>query len=211
MMDCVVPGGVAADIVPGGPEAILRALGPLDGELSALRRRLDAPDGFAARGRGIGVVDPALAERLAAGGFIGRASGRRTDARRLPGYPPYEPEGFAVPVLARGDVAARIAVRLVETAESIRLLRGMLSALPEGGSSVPLRNGSGEGIGVAEGVRGDIWHWLRLDNGLIVAAFARDPAWAHWPLLEAALEGADISDVALISASFNATISGVDL
>ncbi|MBO0712761.1 MAG: hydrogenase expression protein HypE [Acetobacteraceae bacterium] len=211
MMDCVVPGGVAADIVPGGPEAILHALAPLGGELAALRRDLEGPAGFAARARGIGTLDPAQAKRFAAGGFIGRASRRRTDARRMPGYPPYEPEGLLVPVLARGDVAARIAVRLAETAESIRLLRAMVTALPEGGWSVPLPNGSGEGIGVAEGVRGDIWHWLRLDNGLIVAAFARDPAWAHWPLLEAALEGADTSDVPLISASFNATVSGIDL
>ena len=37
MMDCVVPGGVAADIVPGGAEAIGRALNGLGAELPDLR------------------------------------------------------------------------------------------------------------------------------------------------------------------------------
>ena len=37
MMDCVVPGGVAADIVPGGAEAIGRALNGLAAELPDLR------------------------------------------------------------------------------------------------------------------------------------------------------------------------------
>ena len=43
MMDCVLPGGVAADIVPGGPEAIGRALSALAAELPDLRLR--SPDG----------------------------------------------------------------------------------------------------------------------------------------------------------------------
>ena len=40
MMDVVVPGGVAADIVPGGAEAILRALAPLEEELPDAAARL---------------------------------------------------------------------------------------------------------------------------------------------------------------------------
>lgn len=211
LMDCVVPGGTAADIAPGGPEGILGALAWLEEELGSVRAGLEGPGGLASRGGAIGTVDPALAARLAAGGFVGRASGRRTDLRRAPGYPPYEPEGLSVLVLGGGDVAARIAIRLAETEESIRLVRAMVRSLPEGDWSVPLPNASGEGIGYAEGVRGDIWHWLRLENGLIVAAFARDPAWAHWPLLEAAVKGAETENVPLIVASFDAAVSGVDL
>ena len=56
------------------------------------------------------------------------------------------------------------------------------------GLSVPLPQASGEGIGWAEGFRGDIWHWLRLDGGQIAAAFMRDPSWLQWPLLEAAMQ-----------------------
>ena len=70
---------------------------------------------------------------------------------------------------------------------------------------------SGEGIGWAEGFRGDIWHWLRLDGGQISAAFMRDPSWLHWPLLEAAMHGTGVGDFELCSRSFNGAVSGVDL
>ena len=53
----------------------------------------------------------------------------------------------------------------------------------------PLPQVAGEGVGVAEGFRGDVLHWVRTDSGgLIDAVFARDPAWFHWPLIEALIE-----------------------
>jgi Ni,Fe-hydrogenase III large subunit len=70
---------------------------------------------------------------------------------------------------------------------------------------------SGEGIGCAESIRGDIWHWLRVDHGQIVAGFPRDPGWALWPLAEAALNAVRIEDVPLIRRSFGLPGSGVDL
>jgi Ni,Fe-hydrogenase III large subunit len=211
MMDCVVPGGVAADIAPGGAEAVLRALAGVQAELPDLARVYADYASLADRVIGTGMVIPALAARFAAGGFVGRASGRDFDARRMPGYKPYPDLGLVVPVMAEGDVDARVRVRLAEIAESIRLLRALLAALPEGGVATPLPGGSGEGIGVAEGFRGDIWHWLRLDNGLIATAFARDPSWAQWPLVEAAAHGVIVADFPLVNRSFNCSYSGVDL
>jgi len=37
-----------------------------------------------------GVLKPTLARQYAAGGYVGRASGRSFDARRTLGYPPYD-------------------------------------------------------------------------------------------------------------------------
>ena len=39
---------------------------------------------------GTGILDPELARQFGAGGYVGRASGRDFDARRRPGYPPYD-------------------------------------------------------------------------------------------------------------------------
>jgi Ni,Fe-hydrogenase III large subunit len=99
----------------------------------------------------------------------------------------------------------------MEIAESIRLIRSLLDALPDGAIAAPLPPESGEGIGFAEGVRGDIWHWLRLDHGLIASVFMRDPAWAHWPLLEAVAAGGQAEDLPVTLASFGLSSSGVDL
>jgi Ni,Fe-hydrogenase III large subunit len=147
MMDCVIPGGVAGDIVPGGGEAIGRALSGLAAE------QLDPP--------------------------------------------------------AAGIPATRD--RLDEIDGSVHRARALLGALPAGAVSVPLAAASGEGIGFAKGPTGDIWHWLRLDHGQIASVFMCDPAWAHWPALEAALAGGEVDDLPLVLASSGLSSSGVDL
>jgi Ni,Fe-hydrogenase III large subunit len=211
MMDAVVPGGVVADLAPGGPEAIAAALAALEWEQPELVRAYQNHASVIDRMLGTGVLAADLAQSFAAGGYVGRASGRAFDARRSPGYPPYDGLNVTVPVLRAGDVDARLRVRLAEITESIRLLRALLDTLPTGALTVPLPMGSGEGIGCAEGFRGDIWHWLRLDNGQIASVFLRDPSWVQWPLLEAAMEGNIVADFPLCSRSFNCSYSGVDL
>ncbi len=211
MMDCVVPGGVVADIAAGSAEIIAGVLALLQAELPNLLRVYDDYSSLVDRMVGTGTVAPALAQDFAAGGFVGRASGRNVDVRRMPGYAPYDRLQFTVPVLSEGDVDARVRVRVAEIEESVGLIRQMLASLPDGPLSVALPPVSGEGIGWAEGFRGDIWHWLRLDAGLIAAAFPRDPSWLQWPLLEAAIRGNIVADFPLCNKSFNCSYSGVDL
>jgi Ni,Fe-hydrogenase III large subunit len=205
MMDCVIPGGVAADLDAGAAEAILGAVAVVERGLPAIERLIDGSSSLADR-LAIGAVAVG-----AAGGPVGRAAGRKFDARRTPGYPPYGSLAFEVPTLAGGDADARLRVRLAEIGESLRLLRALLAALPEGPVSLPLSLASGEGIGWAEGCHGDIFHWLRLDGGLISAAFMRDPAWLLLPLLEAAMAGGTVFDFSLCVASFGISVSGMDL
>jgi Ni,Fe-hydrogenase III large subunit len=211
MMDCVVPGGVAGDLAPDGAEVILRALDLMDAELPELIRIYDDTSSLVDRMVGTGIIAPDLVARFAAGGFIGRSAGRGFDARRSPGYPPYSDFPLSVPVRSKGDVDARVRIRLDELRASGRLLRHLLALLPDGPLAVELPRTSGEGIGVAEGFRGDIWHWISLDSGLIAAAFLRDPSWLQWPLLEAATDGNIVADFPLINRSFNCSHSGVDL
>jgi Ni,Fe-hydrogenase III large subunit len=213
MMDCVVPGGVAADIQPGGNEAILRAVGSLASALPDLRRLING-GGFADRLAGLGAVSRADAVALAAGGVAGRAAGRVFDARRFP--PVDGAPGPAAATETGGDACARNRVRLAEIADSLHLVSAALESLPDkatagGALTVALPQTSGEGIGYAESARGDVWHWLRLDHGQIAAAFPRDPGWALWPLAERAVAGGAVEDVALIRASFGLPASGMDL
>ena len=79
-----------------------------------------------------GIVSRELVTRWAAGGHVGRASGRNFDARRDLAYPPYSQAPFEVPVFDAGDVDARVWVRIREIETSLALLRGWLAALPDG-------------------------------------------------------------------------------
>jgi Ni,Fe-hydrogenase III large subunit len=160
---------------------------------------------------GVGIVSPERAARFAAGGFVGRASGRATDARRLPGYAPYGELDFEVPLREEGDVDARFQVRVEEVIHSLQLIYQLLASLPPGAVLLQLPQGSGEGYGVAETFRGSAWSWLVISGGLITSCFLRDPSWLHWPLLEAAMQNGVVGDFPLVNKSFNASYSGIDL
>ncbi len=211
MMDAVIPGGVAADITAEGPPAILAALAAIEAEHGELARLAEDTSSLVDRLVSTGTLSAALAARFAAGGVVGRAAGQPGDLRVAPGYPPYRTLDVRPALLTEGDVDARFRVRMAEITESIRLLRALLASLPDGPVSITLPMASAEGIGWAEGFRGDIWHWLRLDGGLIAAAFPRDPSWLHWPLLESAVRGNIVADFPLVNKSFNGSYSGVDL
>jgi Ni,Fe-hydrogenase III large subunit len=204
MMDCVVPGGVAADISPRGPETLLRALGDIASELAAVRKLHDATV-LATRLGGVGRTGA-----MAVGGVAGRAAGLAFDVRAAfpAGYAALSPK---VATRIAGDAAARQQVRLQEVAESLRLVSAMLDAVPDGPLTVALPQVSGEGIACTESSRGDIWHWVRLDHGQIAAAFPRDPGWALWPVAERVMESAAIEDTDLLRASLALPASAVDL
>jgi Ni,Fe-hydrogenase III large subunit len=199
---------VVVDIAAGGAEAILRAMGGVSSVLTALRQVLQRFD-IADRLDGVGVTAAVAVRHLGVGGIAGRAAGRRFDARVF--APDYVRLDHTMTVEAAADAAARCRVALAEIGESLRLLSRVLQDLPDGETTIALPSTSGEGIGCIESHRGDVWTWLRLDHGQIAAAFLRDPAWAMWPLAEAALAGAAFEDVKLIRASLGLVASGVDL
>jgi hypothetical protein len=110
-----------------------------------------------------------------------------------------------------GGVAADIAPGGIEAIQDAMGDANILPALPEGATSIPLPNESGEGIGHATGPHGEIWHWLRLDHSQIASAFLCDPGWIKWPALEAGLAGAMLDDLPAMLASSDLSSSGVDL
>jgi Ni,Fe-hydrogenase III large subunit len=211
MMDAVIPGGVAQDLSSDGAQAIATALDGIEAEWPQLAALYDTTASLVDRMQTTGTLPQALAARFAPGGFVGRASAQIFDVRRNPGSAPYDRLDVRSPVLDAGDVDARVRIRMLEITESIRLLRLLLAELPGGPIAMTLPIVSAEGIGCAEGFRGDIWHWLRLEGGLITHAFLCDPSWRQWPLLEAAVEGNIVADFPLCNKSFNCSYSGVDL
>src|SRR5207302_4183367 len=133
------------------------------------------------------------------------ASGRGFDARRSPGYPPYDELDFVIPVLVEGDVHSLVLIRVAELRASLALLAELLDRLPAAGSdglAQPLPCEAGEGMALVESFRGDILCWVALaDDGTVRRAHSRDPSWFQWPLLEAAIEGNIVADFPLCNKS----------
>jgi Ni,Fe-hydrogenase III large subunit len=212
MMDRVLPAGVGADLDAAGAAVLRDLIVHLGRRLAELMAVYETKPSLLDRTVLTGVVKAELAHRFGAGGFVGRACGQGQDARRNPGYPPYDDLEFAVPVLAEGDVNARLQIRVQEAGESLQILRQILDRLPDGPLAVPLPRRGGEGLALVEGFRGEILTWVRLDSeGNVARCHPRDPSWFQWPLLEAAIEGNIVADFPLCNKSFNGSYSGQDM
>ncbi|WP_426440308.1 NADH-quinone oxidoreductase subunit C [Bradyrhizobium genosp. P] len=213
MRDIIVPGGVTRDIDDKGMEAIQATLDTIRQRFPALVELYDNTASLQDRTVDTGVLKPALAKQYAAGGYIGRASGRSFDARRTLAYPPYDSLHFDVPVLNDGDVNARVWIRVREVEQSLLLIDQILDGLPDGplGTHAGHRREAREGMAIVEGFRGDVLVWLRLQDGRVERCHMRDPSWFQWPLLEAAIEGNIVADFPLCNKSFNCSYSGQDV
>jgi Ni,Fe-hydrogenase III large subunit len=214
MMDAIVPGGVASDIAPPGLLQVRDLLAEVRRVFPRLIELYDNTASLQDRTVTTGIVKPELARQFGAGGFIGRACGRKFDVRRTPGYAPYDTLRFDVPVFEAGDVNARVWIRIREVEQSLFLIDQILEALPNGKlKTAPKPNGRPcEGMALAEAFRGDVLVWLRLDdNGRVTRCHLRDASWFQWPLLEAAIEGNIVADFPLCNKSFNCSYSGHDL
>jgi Ni,Fe-hydrogenase III large subunit len=204
MMDRVVPGGATNDLSVEGAPHLRTLVAEIEKTFPRLIELYDNTASLQDRTVSTGMLSEKLAQKFAAGGYVGRASGRAFDARRTPGYPPYDACKFEVPVLDEGDVNARVWIRIKEVGESLALIRQILDRLPAGPIATTLQQRSGEGAALVEGFRGDIFAWLRLGaDGRIERCHLRDPSWFQWPLLEAVIEGNIVADFPLCNKSFN--------
>jgi len=212
MRDRVTPGGVACDLDGPGTAALNDLIANIRERFPRLINLYDNTASLLDRTVGTGVLKPGLARQYGAGGYVGRASGRAFDARRLAGATPYDDLAFEVPVRDDGDVNARVWIRIREVEQSLSLIDQILARLPDGALRAAVPQRSGEGIALVEGFRGDVLAWVRLGpDGKVLRCHLRDPSWFQWPLLEAVIEGNIVADFPLCNKSFNCSYSGHDL
>jgi Ni,Fe-hydrogenase III large subunit len=215
MMDCIVPGGVTTDLSATGREALRAFLHTVRARFPELVELYDNTASLQDRTVDTGILKADLAESFAAGGYVGRASGRSFDARRDLTYAPYDALVVNVPVRTEGDVDARVWIRSQEVNESVRLIDALLAGLPDGPIRADSRAGActpGEATALVEGFRGDVLAYVRIaSDGRIARCHLRDPSWFQWPLLEAAIDGNIVADFPLCNKSFNCSYSGHDL
>ncbi len=216
MMDRVIPGGMQCDLQAEDERLVLALVALARKQFPDLVDVYENTASLKDRTVGTGILSPALARQFAPGGYVGRASGRDFDARRTPGYAPYDKLKFEVPVVQAGDVNARVWIRIREVEQSLGLIEQIVAQLPSGPICSPpsadAATASREGIALVEGFRGDILAWIRIGaDGNVERSHLRDPSWFQWPLLEAAIENNIVADFPLCNKSFNCSYAGHDL
>lgn len=186
MMDRVLPGGVHGELDPAGVALLDAALAAV--EAPALRWPAH-----------LGTLPFADAWRLQPGGLTARATG-------VP-----DPLAPAAPMAADGSLAARMTLRHDALLRDIARAREALAALPDGPAWIAPGHATAEGLGLAEGPTGRIWHWVRLAGGIVATCFVADPAWSVLPAAECSMRGASLATLPAIAASFALRPQGMDL
>lgn len=214
MMDCVVPGGVAHDLVAMVIESMHAQNGVVRQELDRLVAIQNELPSLEDRLATTGYLSPALAATLGCQGYVGRASGVDFDLRRDAAYAPYDRLNVHVPCYKYGDVAARVRVRVEEIRESLGMIEALLTGLPQGKIRADWRvpAAGSEGLGLVEGWRGEILAYVRFaEGGGIARYYPRDPSWLNWPALEHLIHDNIVPDFPVCNKSVNGSYSGHDL
>ena len=213
LMDRIIPGGVSIDLDDAGSTAIIAQCDAIEREVQTLKGVYDEHAGLQDRFLTTGRIMPQLAQRLGVIGLPGRASAQEWDVRCKHPCTPYDTLNPKMATHRNGDVAARVLVRFDEIAESLRMIRAIVSDMPTGSVRSDIRSEANkQGYGWIEGWRGDVLVALETgQDGTLRRAHCHDPSWQNWPALEHAIIGNIVPDFPLINKSFNLSYAGQDL
>jgi len=179
------------------------------------------------RTRNVGVLSYDDAVALCAVGPTARASGVKKDVRQDMPYLAYAdmeikaitPEDFGTTPI--GDVYDNIIVRLLEVAQSIEIIEYCLENMPKGElMSIPkipallavLKKAEGEGIGRHEAPRGEVFHYIRLEEGVEepVVWKVKAPTYNNLMAWVPKFMGDEIADIPIIAASIDPCMCCMD-
>jgi len=158
-----------------------------------------------ARLKGVGILSKEDAIRYAVTGPTARGSGVAIDVRRDDPYAAYGDLDWNVISQPEGDVFAKAVVRLLETLESVKIIKEALDKLPKGPVAVEVKEiPPGEGCGHGEAPRGETFHYVRSDGGnRPVRHKVRAPSYVNVPSFSASCIGQHIADVTITLAALD--------
>ena len=210
----VTIGGARRDISDELRKKILDGCDKLEEKLKRITEIAVTDKTIALRTKGVGTLTNEVALKLGAIGPHARASGVDTDVRRDAPYSSYDDFDFAIPVQPSGDVYARVVIRALESAESIKIIRQALEMLPEG----PINLGNKlvkiqEGISVTrhEAPRGQL-SYMVVGNGTMMnhRVSIHVPSYKNTPTIPYMLRENTVADAGLIIASIDPCFSCMD-
>lgn len=198
-------GSVRFGLAPGDGKFILDRLDRLEKKMREYLQTYRSDPIIRARLKGVGVLTREDARRMCLVGPTARGSGINNDVRKMDPHLAYPDVEFDVPLEDGGDAWSRTLVRLREILESIRIIRQLVKGMPEAKVPSPVHTGhlTGESTGRSEAPRGEDWHFLKLNDGVIERAKIRTPTFANIVSLEHMLKGREIADTPVILASLD--------
>ncbi len=196
-------GGCREDVPDELKPKILAELDTIEKKTEMLTKAVLDDPVLHARLKGVGVLKKDDAIDFAVTGPTARGSGIAIDVRHDDPYAAYSDLDWKVISQSEGDVFAKAVVRLLETFESIKMVREAMQKLPKGPVAAEVKEiPPGEGCGHAEAPRGETFHYVRSDGGnRPIRHKVRAPSYVNVPSFKASCIGESISDVTLTLAA----------
>jgi len=196
-------GGSREDVPNELVPKILKELDEIEKKTEMLTKAVLDDPVLHARLKGVGILSKEAAIKYAVTGPTARGSGVDIDVRRDDPYAAYADLDWDVITQTEGDVFAKAVVRLLETFESIKMVRQALKKLPDGPVVVEVKEiPPGEAVGRAEAPRGETFHYVRSDGGnRPIRHKVRAPSYVNVPSFKASCLGQRIADVTITLAA----------
>ncbi len=203
-------GGVKYDLTMEMMDKIRDGLNYLEERLAHYLDVVNSDETFIGRTRGIGTMTREQAQLLGAVGPTARASNFAYDVRVDAPYAAYAEFPVEMVVAEEGDLHARFVVRILETVESIRVLRRIFDNTPESElvTRVPRRIPAGETISRVEAPRGELFYFIASNGGEKPERVkVRTPSLCNWGTVITLAVGHKLADMPMILAGIDPCFS----
>ena len=169
----------------------------LEEKISNFAQRFVSDPMIMSRITGVGTLRKEDALKLATSGPTLRATGVEVDLRRdMKEYDPFE---FEVITQDGGDVKSNLLVRVLESLESVKIIRQAANHLPEG--NITNRSWDMQDAPITksyvEAPRGKLYHSYALEDGRVRHSIVRTPSIANIGAMQYACIGCHITDAQL--------------
>lgn len=198
-------GGCRRDIPQEKMETIIQLIDELQGPVEMITKAVLDDPVLKLRLGGVGILTTEEAKRWCVTGPTARGSGVAIDVRQDEPYASYDLLDWQVHVQPAGDVLAKAVVRLLETMESIKILRQAVEQIEPGEIRAEVREvPEGEGIGHAEAPRGETFHYVCSDGSNYPLRYkVRAPTYVNLPSFKASVIGQELADAMLTVAAMD--------
>lgn len=204
-------GGVRYDITPERAAYLREQLDKIAPQIEELTKIYRTNGSILGRTRGVGVLTHAQAIDCSVVGPVARAAGIDYDVRVKAPYAAYDRLDVPTHTLPDGDVWSRAMIRLLEARTAVDIIRQCLDILPEGPNACTSERPpipAGEAVAKCEAPRGELIYYVRMtDSPRPERVKWRVPSFMNWDALRFMLQGAKISDIAIIVNSIDPCIS----
>lgn len=210
-------GGVRVDMTDDDLAVVQKIIDEYPAFLDEFEALMTKNEILQQRCQGVGVLSKELAISAGISGPMARASGVPYDVRKVDKYGIYDRFDFKVPLGEKGDVFDRYYMRVLEVAESLKILKQALKEMPKGPIQDPktkirnFRPAKGEAYGRIESPKGELGFYVVSQGDKSPYRYhVRAPSFVNLTILEDMCLGHKLADAIVILGAVDIVLGEVD-